>query len=110
LPANSTRVIPSQCAERLWITIGACRRRGHRTNIPRTSRSRGRGEMREDEGMSDAEVPAAVPSAHSWSPGPLWPGLRIAGGFGSVAIGVLGDDPLALVITGMLALFLIPSG
>ncbi|HJC29041.1 MAG TPA: PH domain-containing protein [Candidatus Dietzia intestinipullorum] len=60
--------------------------------------------------MSDAEVPAAVPSAHSWSPGTLWPGLRIAGGFGAVAIGVLGDDPLALVITGMLALFLIPSG
>src|SRR5699024_12065168 len=43
--------------------------------------------------MSDAEVPAAVPSAHSWSPGTLWPGLRIAGGFGAVAIGVLGDDP-----------------
>src|SRR5690625_6241123 len=66
--------------------------------------------MREDEGMSDAEVPAALPISHSWSPGTLWPGLRIAGGFGAVAIGVLGDDPLALVITGMLALFLIPSG
>src|SRR5699024_2056158 len=108
--SNSSRVIHSQCGERLWITIGACRRRGHRTNITRTSRSRGRGEMREDEGMSDAEVPAAVPSAHSWSPGTLWPGLRIAGGFGAVAIGVLGDGPVALVITGMPALFRIPSG
>lgn len=60
--------------------------------------------------MSDADEPGPVPNAHSWSPGVLWPGVRIAGGLGAVAAGLLAGDPLALLLTGLLALLIIPSG
>ncbi len=50
------------------------------------------------------------PLAASWSPGVLWPAAQIALGIGAVVMGVLGGDPLGLLLGGLLALLIIPTG
>lgn len=59
--------------------------------------------------MSGGEVSDTGPKAASWSPGVLWPGVQIAIGFGLVLIGLVRQDPLALLLTGLAALILIPT-
>lgn len=71
--------------------------------------------LRHDGGMSTPgnepdSTDGDAPSAHSWSPGALWPTVRIALGIVVVVVGLLEGDPVALILTGLLALFLIPSG
>lgn len=51
-----------------------------------------------------------APLTRSWSAGALWPTARIALGIGVVIVGLLERDPLAVILTGLLALMLIPSG
>ncbi|WP_231750426.1 MULTISPECIES: PH domain-containing protein [unclassified Dietzia] len=67
--------------------------------------------------------PAASPGGHSadprdadswdadsWGPGVLWPSAQIALGVGAMAVGAANGDPLGLILTGLLALFVIPAG
>jgi len=59
----------------------------------------------------DSEAGAAAgPRAASWSPGAVWPGVQIALGIGLVVLGLQRQDPLALLLTGLAALLLIPTG
>ncbi len=59
----------------------------------------------------DSEAGAAAgPRAASWSPGAVWPGVQIALGIGLVVLGLQRQDPLALLLTGLAALILIPTG
>ena len=59
----------------------------------------------------DSEAGAAAgPRAASWSPGAVWPGVQIALGVGLVVLGLQRQDPLALLLTGLAALILIPTG
>ncbi|UVE94075.1 PH domain-containing protein [Dietzia sp. B32] len=60
--------------------------------------------------MSGDAVSGAGPRAVSWSPGAVWPSVQIVLGMALVAIGVQRQDPLALLLTGLAALFLIPAG
>lgn len=60
--------------------------------------------------MTEAAVPADDHQAQSWSPGSIWPLAQIALGLGAVAVGVVNQDPLGLLLTGLLALFLVPAG
>lgn len=60
--------------------------------------------------MSDDAVSQPGPRAASWSPGAVWPGAQILIGAGLVAVGLSQQDPLALLLTGLAALFLIPAG
>ena len=53
---------------------------------------------------------SAEPRAASWSAGVLWPSVQIALGIGAVVTGILGQAPLGLLLSGLLALFLIPAG
>ncbi|MDZ4236080.1 MAG: PH domain-containing protein [Dietzia sp.] len=48
--------------------------------------------------------------ADSWGPGVLWPSAQIALGVGAVAVGSANGDPLGLILTGLLAVFVIPAG
>ena len=50
------------------------------------------------------------PRAASWSPGLLWPSVQIALGVGVVVLGLVSGMPLGLLLSGLLALFLIPTG
>lgn len=50
------------------------------------------------------------PRADSWSPGTLWPAVLIVLGLGLVVAGMLRQEPLALLLTGLAALILIPTG
>ncbi|MFC4754712.1 PH domain-containing protein [Dietzia aurantiaca] len=59
--------------------------------------------------MSGGEVSDAGPKVASWSPGVLWPSVQIVIGFGLVLVGLLRQDPLALLLTGLAALILIPT-
>lgn len=60
--------------------------------------------------MSGEAVPEAGHTAASWSPGAVFPGLQIALGLGLVAAGLLRQDPLALILTGLAAVFLVGAG
>lgn len=60
--------------------------------------------------MSGEALPEDVPKAASWSSGVVWPGLQIALGVGLVLAGIQREDPLALLLTGLAALVLIPTG
>lgn len=60
--------------------------------------------------MNGGEVSDAGPRAASWSPGALWPSVQIAIGLGLVLMGLQRQDPLALLLTGLTALILIPTG
>ncbi len=60
--------------------------------------------------MSGEAESRATPRAASWSPGALWPGVQVALGLLLVVLGVLRQDPLALLLTGLAALILIPTG
>lgn len=60
--------------------------------------------------MSDEARTEADPRAASWSPGVVLPTVQIALGIGLVALGLLRQDPLALLLTGLAALILIPTG
>lgn len=60
--------------------------------------------------MSGGAESEAGPRAASWSPGALWPGVQIALGVGLVVLGMQRQDPLALLLTGLAALILVPTG
>lgn len=60
--------------------------------------------------MSGEAVSDEVPRAASWSSGVVWPALQIVIGLGLVILGLRGEDPLALLLTGLAALVLIPVG
>ncbi|MCT2140687.1 PH domain-containing protein [Dietzia cinnamea] len=60
--------------------------------------------------MNGEAVSGAGPGAVSWSPGAVWPGVQIAAGVVLVVLGLQRAEPLALLLTGLAALFLIPSG
>lgn len=60
--------------------------------------------------MSHDTFPGAGPRAVSWSPRALWPVVQIAAGVALVAAGLVRQDPLALVLTCLAALFLVPTG
>ena len=60
--------------------------------------------------MSGGAESEAGPRAESWSPGALWPGVQIALGVGLVVLGMQRQDPLALLLTGLAALILVPTG
>lgn len=60
--------------------------------------------------MSEDSLPEDVPKAALWSSGVVWPGLQIALGVGLVVAGIQRADPLALLLTGLAALVLIPTG
>lgn len=60
--------------------------------------------------MNGGAESEAGPRAASWSPGTLWPGVQIALGIGFVVLGVQRQDPVALLLTGLAALVLIPTG
>lgn len=60
--------------------------------------------------MNGNAVPGAEPRAASWSPGVVRPGVQIAAGLVLVAVGLLQQEPLAMLLTGLAALFLIPAG
>lgn len=60
--------------------------------------------------MSEEAVPGAGQRAASWSPGAFWPGLQIASGLGLLAAGLLRQDPLAVLLTGFAAVFLVGAG
>lgn len=53
---------------------------------------------------------APGPRAASWSAGVLWPSVQIALGIGAVVMGLVSGAPIGLLLSGLLALFLIPSG
>lgn len=59
--------------------------------------------------MSDPDE-LTGPRALSWSSGVAWPVAQIALGIGVVAVGLFRGDPLALILTVLLALLLIPAG
>lgn len=59
--------------------------------------------------MSDSDE-LDGPRALSWSSGVAWPVAQIAFGVVVVAVGLVRGDPLALVLTVLLALLLIPAG
>lgn len=52
----------------------------------------------------------AGPRAATWSPGTLWPTVQIVLGIGFAFVGVLRQDPLALLLTGFAALLLVATG
>ena len=60
--------------------------------------------------MNEGAESADGPRAASWSPGALWPSVQIALGIGLVVLGLGRQDPLALLLTGLAALILIPTG
>lgn len=60
--------------------------------------------------MTEAAVPAGGHRAASWSPGTMWPAAQIALGVGAVVVGIANRDPFGLLLTGLLALFLVPAG
>lgn len=60
--------------------------------------------------MSGGAESVAGPKAASWSPGAMWPSVQIALGVGLVALGLQRQDPLALLLTGLAALILVPTG
>ncbi|MFN3600190.1 MAG: PH domain-containing protein [Dietzia sp.] len=60
--------------------------------------------------MSETAASADGHEAASWSPGTLWPAAQIALGVGAVMVGLTNGDPLGLILTGLLALLLIPAG
>ncbi|MGW8590457.1 PH domain-containing protein [Dietzia sp. NPDC055340] len=59
--------------------------------------------------MSGGDASDAGPKVASWSPSVLWPSVQIVIGFGLVLVGLLRQDPLALLLTGLAALILIPT-
>ncbi|MFN3338742.1 MAG: PH domain-containing protein [Dietzia sp.] len=59
--------------------------------------------------MSETAASTGGHEAVSWSPGTLWPAAQIALGVGAVVLGLSNGDPLGLILTGLLALFLIPA-
>lgn len=60
--------------------------------------------------MSGDSVADGGHRAATWSPGVLWPGVQIAGGIVLAVAGLLGGDPLALMLTGVAAVVLIAAG
>lgn len=60
--------------------------------------------------MSGGAESEAGPRAASWSPTIVWPSVQIAMGVGLVVLGLGRQDPLALLLTGLAALILIPTG
>lgn len=60
--------------------------------------------------MREGAASASGHDAASWSPGTLWPAAQIALGVGAVVVGLTNGDPLGLILTGLLALLLIPAG
>lgn len=60
--------------------------------------------------MSEEAAPGDGHRATSWSSGTMWPMSQIALGIGAVVVGVAEQDPLGLLLTGLLALFLVPAG
>lgn len=60
--------------------------------------------------MRDGGRTETGPQAESWSPGVVLPCVQIALGIGVVALGLSRQDPLALLLTGLAALILIPTG
>ncbi|MDX2357611.1 PH domain-containing protein [Dietzia sp. PP-33] len=55
-------------------------------------------------------APTGGHRAASWSPGTLWPAAQIALGIGAVVVGLVNGDPLGLLLTGFLAVLLVPAG
>lgn len=60
--------------------------------------------------MSTDASSDAGPRAVTWSPGTLWPTVQIVLGVGFAFVGVLRQDPLALLLTGFAALLLVATG
>ena len=60
--------------------------------------------------MSGEAVPEAGHTAASWSPGAVLPGLQIALGLGLLAAGLMRQDPLAVILTALAAVFLVGAG
>lgn len=60
--------------------------------------------------MTEEAVPTDDHRAASWSPGTIWPAAQIALGLGAVVAGIVNRDPLGLLLTGLLALFLVTAG
>ena len=60
--------------------------------------------------MSGGATADGAHRAASWSPGTVWPTVQIALGIVAVVAGVSTGDPLGLLLTGLLALLLIPAG
>lgn len=60
--------------------------------------------------MSGGADSDTAPRASSWSPGTVWPSVQIALGLGLAVLGLQRQDPLALLLTGLAALVLIPTG
>ena len=60
--------------------------------------------------MSGGAESEAGPRAASWSPTIVWPSVQIAMGVVLVVLGLQRQDPLALLLTGLAALILIPTG
>ena len=59
--------------------------------------------------MSGGDASDAGPKVAWWSPSVLWTSVQIVIGFGLVLVGLLRQDPLALLLTGLAALILIPT-
>lgn len=60
--------------------------------------------------MSSDVSSDAVPTAATWSPGVLWPGLQIALAVTLVSFAALRQDPLALMFASVAALLLVATG
>ena len=60
--------------------------------------------------MSEEATPGGEHRAATWSSGTMWPMAQIALGIGAVLAGIVNQDPLGLLLTGLLALILIPAG
>ncbi|WP_241726871.1 hypothetical protein, partial [Dietzia sp. SLG310A2-38A2] len=60
--------------------------------------------------MSEAAASTGGHNAASWGPGTLWPAAQIALGAGAVVVGLSTGDPLGLILTGLLALLVVPAG
>ncbi|MET3860618.1 hypothetical protein ABIE38_001540 [Dietzia sp. 2505] len=60
--------------------------------------------------MSETAASTEGHRAASWGPGTLWPAAQIALGVGAVVVGLTNRDPLGLILTGLLALLVVPAG
>ena len=60
--------------------------------------------------MSETTASTGGHQAASWGPGTLWPAAQIALGVGAVVVGLTNRDPLGLILTGLLALLVVPAG
>lgn len=63
-------------------------------------------EVGHNDGWDEEDGPRAL----TWSSGVAWPSAQIALGVSVLAVALFGGDRVALILTGLLAVLLIPSG